>query len=253
MINMTDQAQLLASQGWPVFPVDAVQKRPRVSHGHLDASTDFDTIQGWARLFNSGGAIATPTGNGLLVIDIDPRNGGSVPSWAPETLTVSTQSGGLHLYYKLEGEDVRSRASLFAPGVDSKCAGGYVLIPPSPGYTWNTVRPRAVLTTDDVRAHFDTSYVSGESVARLNPERWQHGIIHDQVMAWAAYFAGMLEPDDVPTAVWALVDQARAAGVGIDNQRNHIGSAISWAIRREAAGAGSTAPYPRFGSIPELG
>ena len=157
-----------------------------------------------------------------------------MPRWAPETLTVTTQSGGLHLYYKIEGEDIRSRASLFGPGVDSKCSGGYVLVPPSPGYRWSNVRPRAVLSHADVQSHFDNSYVSGETVARLAPEDWYRGVIHDQVMAWAAYFAGTLNPDDVPTAVWALVDQARAAGVRIDNDRDHIGSAIRWVLRREA-------------------
>jgi hypothetical protein len=233
-MSMTAEALGLAGQGWQVFPVSAVEKRPRTPHGHLDATTDPRQIHAWSRLFDRGGAIATPTGNGLLVIDVDPRNGGSTPSWCPETLTVSTQSGGLHLYYKITPEDITSRASLFGPGVDSKCRGGYVLVPPSPGYTWTKIKARAQLTTDDVRAHFDTSYASGESVARLAPEQWHRGVIHDQVMAWSAYFAGQLAPDDVPTAVWALVDQARAAGVSIDNARNHIGSAIRWAVARES-------------------
>jgi len=234
MKSMTIAALELADAGWPVFPVSAVEKRPRTPHGHLDATLDTNQIQQWQRLFDAGGAIATPTGNGLLVIDIDPRNGGSRPSWAPETLTVKTQSGGLHLYYKLEPEDIRSRASLFGPGIDSKSHGGYVLVPPSPGYTWALTRPRATLSTDDVRAHFDASYSSGESVRRLAPEDWHRGVIHDQVTAWAAYFAGQLAPDDVPTAVWALVDNARAAGVRIDNSRDHIGSAIRWVVSRES-------------------
>jgi hypothetical protein len=248
MSAMTEAALSLAAQGWPVFPVDAVQKRPRTTHGHLDATTQEYHIRKWSTLFDRGGAIATPTGNGLLVVDIDPRNGGSRPSWAPETLTVRTQSGGWHLYYKLEGDDIRSRASLFGPGVDSKCSGGYVLVPPSPGYSWQNLRPRATLTTEDVRLHFDAGYVSGESISRLAPEDWCRGIIHDQVMAWAAYFAGQLDPDDVPTAVWALVDQARAAGLRIDNSRNHIGSAISWAIARER----SNDYEPRSMQAPEL-
>lgn len=241
-MSLTSAALELASKGWPVFPVSADQKRPRTPHGHLDATTDPDVIRGWARLFDRGGGIATPTGNGLLVIDVDPRNGGTVPSWAPETLTVSTQSGGLHLYYKITPEDVRSRASLFGPGVDSKCGGGYVLVPPTPGYTWEKVKARATLTTDDVRAHFNAAYSSGETVARLAPEDWYRGVIHDQVMAWAAYFAGQLPADDVPTAVWALVDQARAAGVSIDNSRNHIGTAIQWVVRREANRLSATGP-----------
>jgi hypothetical protein len=236
-MSLTEAAIELARAGWPVFPVSADQKRPRTPHGHLDATKNGAQIKAWSTLFDRGGGIATPTGNGLLVIDVDPRNGGTVPRWAPETLTVNTQSGGIHLYYKITPEDIRSRASLFGPGVDSKCGGGYVLVPPTPGYTWANTQPRATLTTADVRAHFNQGYVSGETVARLAPEQWRRGIIHDQVMAWAAYFAGQLNPDDVPTAVWALVEQARASGVRIDNSRDHIGSAIRWVIAREATGA----------------
>lgn len=239
MSTMTDAALELARAGWPVFPVGAKEKSPRSPHGHLDATTDATLIAGWRREFNQGGAIATPTGNGLLVVDVDPRNGGSVPRWAPETLTVSTQSGGLHLYYKIEPSDIKSRASLFGKGVDSKCAGGYVLVPPSPGYSWANVKPRATLLTEDVRAHFTETYEGGDSVKRLPPEEWFRGVIHEQAMAWAAYFAGQLNTDDVPTAVWAIVDQARAAGVRIDNSRDHIGSAIRWAIARELNNAES--------------
>lgn len=235
MSTMTNAALELARAGWPVFPVSARQKRPRSPHGHLDATTDPTTIVGWSQLFGNGGAIATPTGNGLLIIDVDPRNGGSRPRWAPETLTVTTQSGGLHLYYKLNGEDIQSRASLFGPGVDSKCSGGYVLVPPSPGYAWSDVRPRSVLRTEDVRAHFDNTYAPGGTVARLPADQWYRGIIHDQVRAWAAYFASTLGPDDVETAVWAMVDQARTAGVRIDNARDHVGSVIRWVVAREAS------------------
>jgi len=237
MPTLTDAAIELARSGWPVFPVSADQKRPRTPHGHLDATKNGAQIKAWSALFDRGGGIATPTGNGLLVIDVDPRNGGTVPRWAPKTLTANTQSGGTHLYYKITPEDIRSRASLFGPGVDSKCGGGYVLVPPTPGYTWANTQARTTLLTTDVRAYFNQAYVSGETVARLAPEQWRRGIIHDQVMAWAAYFAGQLNPDDVPTAVWALVDQARASGVGIDNSRDHIGSAIRWVLSREANNA----------------
>lgn len=241
MARLSDAALELARLGWPVFPVSAAEKRPRTEHGHLDATTDPSVIAGWRNLFDRGGGIATPTGNGLLVIDIDPRNGGARPSWAPDTLTVSTQSGGTHLYYKIDN-DIKSRASIFAPGVDSKCAGGYVLVPPSPGYTWSDVRPRAVLSASEVRARFSEIYAGGSGTERLGPEMWRPGIIHDQVMAWSAYFAGQLSPDDVPTAVWALVDQARAAGCPIDNARDHIGSAIRWAVSRELNSQANTGP-----------
>jgi hypothetical protein len=236
---MLSQAALeLARGGWPVFPVDAKKKTPRTKHGHLDASTDPARIKVWAHQFDWGGAIATPTGGGLLVIDIDPRNGGRVPSWAPETLTVTTQSGGLHLHYQVD-EDIKTKPGLFGVGVDSKSAGGYVLLPPSPGYEWGNVMPRTSLRAEDLRAKFVEGYDPRTgSTHRLDPEEWYRGIIHDQVLAWTAFFAGQgMDDDDVTVAVWALVDQARKSGTPIDNARNHIGTAIKWVLRREASSA----------------
>jgi hypothetical protein len=232
-------AVTLAEAGWPVFPVSMSTKRPRTEHGHLEATTDVRVIRSWYHMFGKGGGIATPTGNGLLVIDIDPRNGGSRPRWTPDTLTARTQSGGIHLYYKIEPDDIKSRAGLFGEGVDSKCSGGYVLVPPTPGYRWEDLRPRALLTTRDVRDYFVESYQPGWGGRRLPPEEWQRGIIHDQVVAWAAYFAGLLDADDVPTAVWAMIDQARDSGVPIDNARDHIGTAIRWVLLREANNQGA--------------
>lgn len=240
-MSMSSAAVELAEAGWPVFPVNIDTKRPKTEHGHLDATADPEQVRRWRLLFDERGGIATPTGNGLLVIDVDPRNGGIVPEWVPETLTSRTQSGGWHFYYKVD-EDIKSRAGLFGEGVDSKSAGGYVLVPPSPGYQWVNVRPRASLLANDLRARFAPYAGNFESALRLPPEQWQRGIIHDQVVAWAAYFAGQLDGDDAEAATWAIVDQARASGVVIDNARNHIGSAIRWVLRREANSGGGGSP-----------
>jgi hypothetical protein len=233
---LSEAAESLAAAGWRIFPVSAKSKRPRTEHGHLDASDDPEQIVQWAPLFDKGGAIATPTGAGLLVIDIDPRNGGKVPSWCPPTLTVHTQSGGQHLYYGID-EDVKSRAGLFGRGVDSKGAGGYVLMPPSPGYRWADVKPRAQLLKAVITGYMVPDSRERMGAARLAPEKWYRGIIHDQVVAWAAYFADTLEGDDeaVTRATWEMIDLARNAGTGIDNRGGHIDTAIRWVLRREGS------------------
>lgn len=236
-MNLTNAALALAEGGWRVFPVSAESKRPRSLHGHLDATTDPALIRDWASQFDYGGAIGTPTGDGLLVIDIDPRNGGRVPHWAPPTRLVKTQSGGQHLHYKVD-EDIKSRAGLFGPGVDSKCAGGYVLLPPSPGYEWLDLRPRTALTKTFLEAWMVQESTSTGGAVRLPPERWRRGIIHDQVVAWAAYFAGELDDErEVIAAVWSMVDAARASGTVIDNARGHIDTAIQWVLERESRNA----------------
>src|SRR5690606_32527839 len=138
-----------------------------------------------------------------------------------------------HLHYGID-EDIKSRPSLFGRGVDSKCAGGYVLIPPSVGYRWHDTRPRAFLMRAVIESHMDPTSPERTGVARLAPERWYRGIIHDQVVAWAAYFASQMDNEaDVVRATWEIVDRARAAGVRIDNRGGHIDSAIRWVLRKE--------------------
>jgi hypothetical protein len=75
-------------------------------------------------------------GNGLLVVDIDPRNGGHIAwhelskgQYLPDTWEVSTGSGGTHIYYRVpHGVTVKSQSFR---GIDIQSAGKYVVAPPS--------------------------------------------------------------------------------------------------------------------------
>ena len=151
------------SRGWPVFVLGR-SKRPVANcrtcraPGHERTECDCLTCHGfYAATLDPGrlramlaavplGLLAIRTGrvSGLLVVDIDPRNGGYVDtSLMPPTAAVATGGGGWHLYYqhprtptlaKLPGRD----------GIDIKGDGGYVTAPPSvhPGtgqpYRWLT-------------------------------------------------------------------------------------------------------------------
>jgi len=131
-----------AKLGLPVFPCSA-DKHPIVATGFKAATTDPDSI---LRAFNAPGAamIGMPTGNpsGLVVIDVDIKNGAAGMAWLdenrealPPTRTHKTRSGGLHLVFAAPaGVEIRNSASRVAPGVDVRGNGGYVILPPSPGY-----------------------------------------------------------------------------------------------------------------------
>ena len=81
--------------------------------------------------------------NGLLVIDIDTAEGHASaadgrPQWeawqneygSTPTLSVRTQSGGMHVYYRLpQGVVVTNGAGKLAPGIDQRTAGGQVVAP----------------------------------------------------------------------------------------------------------------------------
>lgn len=137
--HLTDAAIRL---GLPVFPCGD-NKRPLTAHGFKDASTDPATIR---RMFRSPLAvmIGVPTGpaSGWYVIDVDIKDGAAGMDWLHAssadlvpTRTHKTQSGGLHLIFSLPaGTEVRNSASKISPGVDVRGTGGYVIVPPSPGY-----------------------------------------------------------------------------------------------------------------------
>lgn len=135
-----------AEAGWRVFPIKPDAKAPPLTrHGSKDATSDVFAVRRLWELTPAAN-IGLATGNGLAVIDVDPRSGGVRDSAWPETLTARTPSGGLHLYYGTEFE-VRNSASALAPGVDVRGEGGYVVGPPSVtdegSYEWVNVCPMA--------------------------------------------------------------------------------------------------------------
>jgi hypothetical protein len=140
MTTALDAALLLASQGYPVFPCGR-NKRPalRNGHGFHDATTEPDAIR---RMFGMAGElVGAPTGavTGFDVLDLDYRNGASEWETAnahrlPETRIHRTQSGGRH-YLFAHAPGVRNTAGKIAPGIDVRGDGGYVVLPPSDGYS----------------------------------------------------------------------------------------------------------------------
>ena len=140
MAGISDAAIAL---GIPCFPCGA-DKRPAVATGFKAATLDPAQIRA---AFERPGAqlIGVPTGkvSGWVVIDIDIRPDRDGNEWLkqntdalPPTRTHKTRSGGLHLIFRApEHVEIRNSASRVAPGVDVRGEGGYVIVPPSPGYS----------------------------------------------------------------------------------------------------------------------
>ncbi len=132
-MNLYEAADNYGAKGWRVFPVGP-DKTPLTEHGFKDASTNADDFN-WDRA--AGVALAVP--DDMLIIDVDPRNGGGESS---ETLRVAgcdvsqaslkskTAGGGWHYFYKYDGDE-KLKGKL-APGIDVKLPGrGYIILPPS--------------------------------------------------------------------------------------------------------------------------
>lgn len=81
----------------------------------------------WAQAPNAGIAIICGAVSGLVVIDIDPRNGGDpdLSRW-PETYTVKSP-GGYHLYYKHPGADTPPSVGKIETGVDVRGDRSYIV------------------------------------------------------------------------------------------------------------------------------
>jgi hypothetical protein len=138
--------------GVPVFPCDA-HKRPLTPHGFKDASADPAVVR---RAFAHplAAMIGVPTGavTGTVVVDVDVKDGAQGRAWLDanshrmvQTRTIRTGSGGLHLYFRWPDRAVKNSASKIAPGIDVRGDGGYVIVPPSPGYAMADDAPVADL------------------------------------------------------------------------------------------------------------
>ena len=124
----------LAASGYPVFPI-AASKRPTSPHSFKDAVTEPCDIR---RLWRDhpGPLIGVPTGKvtGLFVLDLDVTKHTTAAEWferhapyLPETRQQTTQSGGLHLFFR-HVEGLRNSAGRIALGVDTRAEGGSIIV-----------------------------------------------------------------------------------------------------------------------------
>jgi len=95
-------ATAFAERGWYVMPCYPQQKTPFFPiavNGYKSASNDPAKVSKWferSKLLNIAIACAP---SGLVVLDVDYRNGGSTDGLNTDTFTVET-GDGVHLYYK---------------------------------------------------------------------------------------------------------------------------------------------------------
>jgi hypothetical protein len=156
---LVEQA-LRVAEKYPVFPTN--DKMPAWSNKELGVAKGFGGYkiatqdpEEVTRLFSHPRAkeIAVPMGEMslLLCVDVDLYKHPDLEQWVKDnekyldkTLTHSTRSGGLHIFFKHPGDNIRFPATLRV-GVDMKAAGnGYVCFPPTEGYTaLNKLKPRS--------------------------------------------------------------------------------------------------------------
>ncbi|MGQ9506218.1 MAG: phage/plasmid primase, P4 family [Thermogutta sp.] len=139
MTSLLQAALDYAAQGWPVIPVRPREKRPLTPHGLKDASTDETQIRRWwARWPNANIGVVTGVVSGLLVVDIDQRDGTDGEKTIreletryghlPKTAEALTGGNGRHLFFQCPRP---IRTTRLGDGLDVKADGGYIIVPPS--------------------------------------------------------------------------------------------------------------------------
>jgi hypothetical protein len=151
MSELLETALTYAARGWHVFPCwppDAAAcqglepekrgKTPACAHGFSDATIDSNTIRGWWRNTDFNIGIATGKKSGFFVIDVDGDTGEAELKKLeaqfgalPPTLESITGRGGRHLCFRIDNHPIRNSTSAFAPKVDVRANGGYIIAPPS--------------------------------------------------------------------------------------------------------------------------
>ncbi len=154
------------ARGWRVLPLHTITdqqqcscgrtncpsagKHPMTTNGVKEAVCDAAQAKEWWK-WRSGTAmpnVGVATGNGLLVIDLDPRHGGTLEALAalteiPETMYCTTGGGGWHYYFTYDTErwQIKNSAGKLGSGIDVRGDDGYVVASPSRhtsggAYTW---------------------------------------------------------------------------------------------------------------------
>lgn len=130
-------ARVYANSGLFVFPLVPRGKTPITPNGFKDATDDPDMVNHWWTV-NPNANIGLDCGRSkLVVIDIDPRNGGEqsfrqfqkdLGRPLEKTVVVRTGGGGMHIWFA--GFRPKGKFPKY-PGIDVQADGGYVILPPS--------------------------------------------------------------------------------------------------------------------------
>jgi hypothetical protein len=98
-----------AKRGIPVFPCEPGGKRPLTYSGFWDATTELGQVKAWWGRWPDAN-VGVPTGkrSGLLVLDVDPRDGGPQSMATleretgplPRTARSRTGGGGVHVFFR---------------------------------------------------------------------------------------------------------------------------------------------------------
>jgi hypothetical protein len=196
-------------------PLDPFEKKPMIkAWADATARPSFDDLLPLWRTGRAGIGLVTGQASGIVVVDVDPRNGGDPTPFLGTTDAVArTANDGWHFFYRYDGEIADHRGIL--RGVDLKADGGQVVVWPS------QVRRK-----------------DGE----LGPYRWGADGTFDK-RALAALLAGRLRGFSTVAGLLAPRPKERKSGRAerlpdriVEGRRNDCLHSLAGTIRRRGAG-----------------
>lgn len=175
-------------------------KHPRIMQWQYAATCERETLEEWWGKWPNAN-IGIPTGNGLLVVDIDDPNCEAAQALLPllpATLAVRTgRTSGMHRWYTTKRANELTVHQL--NGVDIRAKTGYVVAPPSlhksgNRYEWyEDASANAVELPDDVmdllismckkkKAALQKAVVSGDKIPEGSRHDFMRKAIHDRAI-----------------------------------------------------------------------
>ena len=136
--SMMEAARDYLERGWGLVPLSG--KVPLLRGGNDQPVVNAEGVElHWGGHPDRNLGICTGSVSGLMVLDVDPRNGGDETLAAllaefgplPSTLVVATGGGGKHHFFTTPTPLLGNSSSRVGKGLDIKCEGGQVVAPPS--------------------------------------------------------------------------------------------------------------------------
>ena len=191
-MNCLSAALDYCQRGLSVIPVNGQKKALVIWTPYQTKKASTEEITAWWGEW-PGARIGIVTGvvSGLLVVDVDSKEGEEkINELLPDTLLTpacQTPRGGKHLYFACSDSRVGNATGIL-PGVDVRANGGYVVAPPSKGYSWLAglaigeiiplaleVLPESLLSLIN-RYSFNNIYKQSVTEARYKPLQALHPV-----------------------------------------------------------------------------
>lgn len=238
---MIEEARDLYNQGYSLIPL--IGKKPIKGffwENFQRERASSSQIEEWFKEpFNIG--VICGKISGIVVLDIDPRNGGVVSDWLnkfPTDRYVLTGNGGAHLYYRHPGGVVENVHP--APGVDVKGDGGYVVAPPSihpdtkRTYVWVSRGEPAPFPSEILTpVHEKEQKTSNSWISSLLEFGARDGEKNDSLASLSGYFASKEVPKDVALSIVKLWNQRNSTKLDAKEIETSVNSVYKTASRRK--------------------